>query len=387
MRRLRVLVAVMAAVLAMSVVLSGLSVRTSLGGAGAGVGKVKAGGKGLKGGKEKDGKKKSNKKKTNKQSEAEREKKIREAKVRRAQQRLAAAKKKYEEYAGQARTAIGNEKLYLAGRLVNKAAAQAEVVKRYTKAVAEIKAAAAKGKDKKAKGKGKRDKKPKDGEGKDEQTDIKSLKEDLDQACEKLLAAADAEYAAGNYKAAMVKYRKITQLTGTRAASEAAGKLVSAHKDPAFQKGMRKADAEAAYAAITRTIESHRKKLASGADDQKDVTSASDAEIVARMPLVKQASILKQLGYITTHYADTDAGKMAAALLKKLQADKALLAAVKTWQARRAARQAYEIAQSYEKSELYDKAAKAYRKLIAAYPDSPYAVQAGLKLARLKGKP
>jgi len=226
--------------------------------------------------------------------------------------------------------------------------------------------------------------------GADALDQLEKVRYELDEACRKLLQAADTDYAAGKYKDAIKQYASIAvRMDGLPAAKEASRKLQAARNDPVVRAAAREAEAEEGYSTVTTIIEAQRKAMIHQADAQAQEGAPapkqpSDVEVIAKMTIPKKAAILVALEGLKSQYADTEAGKKATKLLTQLQADKELIRAVKQWQDQEKVRQLFEKAQTYETNKMPDKAIGFYEELLRDYPDSEYAEKAKARLAELR---
>jgi len=226
--------------------------------------------------------------------------------------------------------------------------------------------------------------------GSDAINQLESVRYALDEACRKVLQAADKDYAAGKYKDAIKQYALIAaRMDGLPAAKEASRKLQAARNDPVVRAAAREADAEDGYSTVAAIIEAQRKAMIHQADAQAGEGAPapkqpSDIEAIAKMTIPKKAALLVALEGLKNRYADTEAGKKATNLLTQLQADKELIGAVKQWQDKEKVRQLFEKAQTYETNKMPDKAIGFYEELLRNYPDSEYAEKAKACLAELR---
>jgi len=217
---------------------------------------------------------------------------------------------------------------------------------------------------------------------------VGALKNQLNEACQAILAAADADYAAGRYKEALKQYTRISvNVSGLPAAKEALQKLQAAKNDPAVRTAEREAEAENRYSAVTAMIEADKKALAEKAKPnlgEQPADQPSDIDIVLKMTMPKKASILRTLDGLKSQYPDTEAGKEAIELLTQMQANEELIKAVNQWQSQDKVRQLFQKARTYETNNMPDKAIGFYEELLRDYPDSEYAEKAKARLAQLK---
>ena len=215
---------------------------------------------------------------------------------------------------------------------------------------------------------------------------IEAIRKQLDEAQDQMLAAAAKDMAAGKHVEALRRYHTYARkFAGLRIAKVAAEKIAQARKDPSLRSAEKRAESEAAYAEITSLLDSQWQAMHRPAKRDRPAPSRPpDEALVAAMPIEKQAAVLKEIRFVLANCAGTSAATKAAALDRKLRANKPLIEAVEKWQTNRDARALFLKASLYESAKAKDKAAQTYRLLLSKHPDCKYAAAAKSRLKNLR---
>jgi len=263
-----------------------------------------------------------------------------------------AAEKNFNDAVDKARQAVGSGDLAKARKLIDSAAKQARILGDYGK------------------------------------VDIEALASEFEDACRKLLETANSNYEAQRYVEAMQGYEQVIRVTqGLPIAKEAGDKLQAMKKDPAVRTALHEAEAAKTYSTVTATIEAQRKKLIERSKPKEQpAKEPGDVDAIAYMSMPNKVNIIKKLQFLKKQYGDTEAGKSAVELLAKLEADEALMEAVRQWEAEEKVRQIFQMGEMYQKAEFYDKAIAQYTQVVKDHPASKYAAKARARLADLKGE-
>ena len=227
---------------------------------------------------------------------------------------------------------------------------------------------------------------------------IDDLFKRLDETAEDQLAEAEQRLSRddGTIEALKDLKRISLDMSGREPGSKAKFVLEEAMKDPKVRLAMEEADAQGAYQSVASLIDDQWEQALRRAAKVKVAPRAGadfaaapppkrpgDVTLVSRMPVNRQAEILDKLRLIAKNCGRSPTGKKAAGLLKTLEADKKIIAAVKKHAADRVILQEYRRAEMYDKAGLRKKAAEYYRRFLEKYPDSDCAARVRERLKAL----
>ena len=225
----------------------------------------------------------------------------------------------------------------------------------------------------------------------DRQGQVIALVAKIAEQANKLLADANAKYAAGKYAEALEGYRILVGMPKLPAAGQARQKLHEAEQNPAVASALREPRAAILYDQVDL--------LLGGWTSKGDVKVASDkaphgaagagTDCVDDYILAKQLCVedriklTKLLTPIAKGFSDTPTGQKADKLLKQLLADPAFAAAFNTKQADENVRDDYKLAKLYVQNDKPEKARELFEKVISSSPDSEWAQKARKDLESL----
>ena len=178
-------------------------------------------------------------------------------------------------------------------------------------------------------------------------------------------------------------------------AAEAAKALKELESDPKVRAKLREEQARKLDDLLNGIVEAGSAKDASGAD-QKQISEdeakqtrrdePSRAEKIKGLVIEKQDRALEILEKLASLYGDTEAGREASKDLETLKADTELMAAVEKHRRQSLAKGLYDVAVSYMKAGLKDKALKQFEKVVEEFPESDAAADARSQIAKLRNR-
>lgn len=223
--------------------------------------------------------------------------------------------------------------------------------------------------------------------------ELSELYRRLNQAGQEQIDQADRQYAAGHYLDALRVYQTVmTAMAQLPAGQAASRRLDEAEMDPNVRSAAQEVKAAGFYQTVLGRVAGYwaakhapaTQPVEEADPPPADPARPDEATIIPEMPVESVSAILQTLRTIVRHYGESPTAAKAARLLKSLESNPVLLAAVKAYEDEQAVKAQYERAKLYQDNRLYRQAAEYYRKLIEEHPAGPWTLEARKGLAQVE---